>query len=143
MQNDDIQVLKEVQKNAEQAIKAIDTVSAKVYDDSLAIDLAGQSLRYSQIRNKAAGKIQEGKGELSRGNAVSDALLVGGIHGSTLLNTSTSRVAEVVIDHSNQGITNMCRSLNGNDRAGDGSLEIAKEFMDFEEESIQRVKRYL
>ena len=53
MKRDDAEVLREVQKNTEMAMKAIDTISDKVYDDDLALQLSKQSLKYSQIHNKA------------------------------------------------------------------------------------------
>ena len=61
MKRDDAEVLREVQKNTEMAMKAIDTISDKVYDDDLALQLSKQSLKYSQIHNKAMDKILEGK----------------------------------------------------------------------------------
>ena len=51
MKRDDAEVLREVQKNTEMAMKAIDTISDKVYDDDLALQLSKQSLKYSQIHN--------------------------------------------------------------------------------------------
>ena len=60
MKRDDAEILREVQKNTEMAMKAIDTISDKVYDDGLAIQLSRQSLKYSEIHNKALDKILEG-----------------------------------------------------------------------------------
>ena len=45
MKRDDAEILREVQKNTEMAMKAIDTISDKVYDDGLAIQLSRQSLK--------------------------------------------------------------------------------------------------
>ena len=143
MKKDDAEILREVQKNTEMAMKAIDTISDKVYDDDLAVQLSKQALRYSQIHNKALDKILEGKAEPYRTNNISQMMLVGGIHSNTLLDTSTSHIAELVIKGSNKGITDMCKALNHHERAEGFSLEIAKEFMDFETENIERLKKYL
>lgn len=143
MKKDDIEILKEVQKNTEMAMKAIDTISEKVYDDSLAIQLSRQSLKYSEIHNKALDKILEGKAEPYRTNGVSQLMLVGGIHSNTLFDTSTSHIAELMIQGSNRGITGMCKSLNHHEYANSTSMEIAKELMDFEEKNIERLKKYL
>ena len=51
MRWEDIQVFRVVQKNAELAMKAVDTVSDKTYDDDLALHLSRQSLKYSELRN--------------------------------------------------------------------------------------------
>ena len=143
MKRDDAEILREVQKNTEMAMKAIDTVSDKVYDDDLAIQLSRQSLKYSEIHNKAVDKILEGKAEPYRTNNISQMMLVGGIHSNTLFDTSTSHIAEMMIQGSNRGITDMCKALNHHERAGGASLEIAKELMDFEEKNIERLKKYL
>lgn len=143
MKRDDAEILREVQKNTEMAMKAIDTISDKVYDDDLAVQLSKQALKYSEIHNKALDRILEGKAEPYRTNNVSQMMLVGGIHSNTLFNTSTSHIAELMIQGSNRGITDMCKSLNHHERADHISLEIAKELMDFEEKNIERLKKYL
>ena len=40
-------------------------------------------------------------------------------------------------------ITDMWKTINHNENAGNVSLEIAKELMDFEEKNIERLKKYL
>lgn len=143
MKRDDAEILREVQKNTEMAMKAIDTISDKVYDDDLAVQLSRQSLKYSEIHNKALDKILEGKAEPYRTNNVSQMMLVGGIYSNTLFNTSTSHIAELMIQGSNRGITDMCKALNHHESADKFSMEIAKELMDFEEKNIERLKKYL
>lgn len=59
-------------------MKAIDTISDKVYDDDLAVQLSKQALKYSEIHNKALDRILEGKAEPYRTNHVSQMMLVGG-----------------------------------------------------------------
>lgn len=143
MKRDDAQVLREVQKNAEMAMKAIDIINDKVYDDNLAVQLSKQALKYSQIRNKAVDKMIEGKAEPYHTNNIDQWMLAGGIHSNTLFNTSTSHIAELMIRGSNRGITGLCRALNQHERAEGFSVEIARELMDFEEENIERLKKYL
>ena len=46
MRREDIQVFRDVQKNAELAMKAVDTIAGKTYDDALALQLSRQSLKY-------------------------------------------------------------------------------------------------
>lgn len=143
MKRDDAEILREVQKNTEMAIKAIKTVNEKVYDDDLAVQLSKQALKYSEIHNKALNRILEGKTEPYHSNNISEMMLVGGIHSNTMFNTSTSHIAEMMIQGSNRGITDMCKAMNHHERAENISLEIAKELMDFEEKNIERLKKYL
>lgn len=143
MKKDDAEILRNIQKNTEMAMKAINTINEKVMDDGLAVQLSKQALKYSEIHNKALDKILEGKAEPHHTNNISQMMLVGGIHSNTLFDTSTSHIAEMMIQGSNRGITDMCKALNHHERAEDTSLEIAKELMDFEEKNIERLKKFL
>ena len=44
MRREDIQVFRDVQKNAQLAMKAVDTIADKTYDDALALQLSRQSM---------------------------------------------------------------------------------------------------
>ena len=143
MREEDAMVLREIQKNTEMAMKAINTLASKVYDDGLALQLSRESLQYSKIRNKAVEQMVQNEQEIYPGNALQDMMLVGGIHTNTLLNTSTSHLAEMMIQGSNRGLTHMWKSLNQHENISDMSVEIANELMDFEEKNINRLKKYL
>lgn len=143
MKKEEINIYREVQKNAEMAIKAIDTIADKIYDDELALQVARQSIKYSDISNRAKDKLLQGKAEPYRGNPFSDMMLKGGITYNTMLNTSTSHIAEMIIQGSNRGITDMCKTLNRFPDTQGHSMEMARELMEFEEKNIERLKKYL
>lgn len=143
MKKEDVSVYQGIQKNAEMAMKAIDTISDKVYDDGLALQIARQSLKYSDIRNRAMDKLLQGKAEPYKGSAFSEMMLKGGIEYNTLLNTSTGHIAELMIQGSNRGIVDMCKTLNRYPDLQGQAVELAKELMDFEEKNIERLKKYL
>ncbi len=143
MKSDDAGVLREVQRNTKMAMKAIDTISDKIYDDDLSMQLARESMKYAEIYNKATDRLLDGKATSYKESGISDMMLKGGIKANTLLNTSTSHMAELLIQGSNRGLTSMWKSVNENERAGNMSMEVAKELMDFEEKNIERLKKYL
>lgn len=143
MNKDDQEVLKEVQKNARMAMKAIDTISDKVTDDKLAYELSKENLIYSSIHNKAVDALTKQKAPTYHKSSMQDLMLEGGIHMNTLTNTSSSKIAEMVIQGSNRGIVSMYKSLNHHQGATTASMEVAKELMDFEEKCIERLKEYL
>ena len=70
-------------------------------------------------------------------------MLKGSIHANTAFNVSTGHLAEMMIQESNRGITSMWKSLKHNGLATDAAVELAKELVDFEEKSIERLKEYL
>ena len=61
MRNDDIRILQEVQRNTKMAMKAIDTISEKIYDDDLCMHVARESMKYADIYNKATDRLLDGR----------------------------------------------------------------------------------
>lgn len=143
MKSDDARVLREVQRNTKMAMKAIDTINDRVFDDGLSQHITRESMKYADIYNKATDRLLSGKAAPYRENGFQDMMLKGGVRANTMLNTSTSHIAELLIQGSNRGLTSMWRAINHNENAGNVSMEIAKELMDFEEKNIERLKQYL
>lgn len=143
MKRDDIEILKEIQKNTQKAMKTIDTILDKASDDEFTLKLSKQSIGYARIHNDAVDRLIEEQSSPYRGNQAADIALRGSIHLETLLNTSTSHLAEMMIQGSNKGLTSMYKTVKHNTLAEDRSVELAKELMDFEEKSIEQMKDYL
>jgi len=143
MKRDDWEILKEIQKNADMAIHAIDTMSEKVRDEELLQELSKEKLLYSVIQNKAADRLQNERAEGYHSSTIQDMLLKGSIQMNTLTNCSTSKIAELMIQGSSRGITNMWKSINHHQNSGNISMEVARELVDFEEKSISRLKKFL
>ena len=143
MKREEVAIYREIQKNAEMAITTLDTISDKVYDDTFALQIARESLKYSDIRNKVVDKILQGKAEPYNSNFLTGLMIKSGIHINTALNTSTSHIADLLIRKSNRGIIDMCKLLNRYPELKGQAMEMAKEFIDFEEKNIERLKKYL
>ena len=143
MKKEEVSIYREIQKNTDMAIVAIDTISDKIYEDALALQVARESLKYSDIRNRATERLLQGKAEPQKRNPFSEMMLKNGIHWNTLLNTSTSHIAQLMIQGSNRGILDMCKTLNKFPDLKGQAMEMAKELMDFEEKNIERLKKYL
>ncbi len=143
MKSQEVAVYREIQKNTEIAIKAIDTISDKVYDDQLAMQISKQAIAYSDLHNQALEKLIEAKAEPYHSNYISDMMLKGGIHYNTMLNTSTGHIAELMIKGSNSGIVEMNKILNRNENADENTLDLAKKLISYEETNIDTLKKYL
>ena len=143
MKSDDAKVLREVQRNTKMAMKAIDTITDRVYDDDLSMHITRESMKYAELYNKATDRLLNGRAASYRENGIQDMMLKGGVRANTMLNTSTSHIAELLIQGSNRGLTSMWKAINHNENAGNVSMEIAKELMDFEEKNIAQLKSYL
>lgn len=143
MRPDDVKVLQGIQKNTDMAMKAIHTIGPKVYDDDLAMQIAREGMKYSELYNKATDQLLARKAKSYRSSGFQDAMLHSAIRGNTMFNTSTSHIAELMIQGSNRGLVDMWKTLNHHENAGSMSVELAKELMDFEEKNIERLKKYL
>lgn len=143
MKSDDAVVLREVQKNAEMGRKAIETILPKIQEGAFSYWLNGQELGYSQIRDRAKGELLRGHAEGYYPSAISEMMLKGGIHANTLLNTSISHVAQMMIQGGSRGIADIWKTLNRHVDAGESSMQLAEELLNFEQKSIEELKKYL
>lgn len=143
MKSQEVNIYREVQKNTENAMKAIDAISDKIFDEKLAEQVSRQALKYSELHNKAVENLLESKAEPYHASYLSDLKLKGGVQYNTLLNTSTSHIAELMIKGSSNGIVEMSKALNHNEEAGGSSAALAKQLIDFEEKNIETLKKYL
>lgn len=143
MREEDTAILKEIQKNTAMGLKAIHALSEKVMDDRLSRQLDKQAVKYGELNNRAGKRLVEENEEQYRGSKLQDMMLTGSIEASTMFNTSNSHVAELMIQGSNRGITDMYKVLKHNERANSETVEFAKELMDFEEKSVQLWRDYL
>ena len=142
MRKDDVKVLQGIQKNTGMAMKAIEAIERKVYDDDLAMQIARQGMKYSEIYSKATDRLLDAKAPSYRESGWQDMMLRSAIRGNTLLNTGTGHIAELMIQGSNRGLVDMWKTINHHDSAGAKTMEMAKELMDFEEKNIERLKKY-
>ena len=124
MKNDDIELLREVQKNAEMGMHALEVINPKVYDRARAVLLS---------KNQAPDPV----------NKVKQLMLTVSIQGNTLLNATTSHMAEMLIRGSSMGMTSLWKAMNRNEKADGQALELAGELLDFEENNIRELKKYL
>lgn len=143
MKHDDAEILREIQKNTEMGMKAIDLLIPKVDDENLALCVNRQELRYSSIHDRARRELLREREEEYHGNGFSDLMLRAGVGTNTLLNTSTSHMAGLLIQGNNRGLMEMWKALNHHENAGGTSMELARELMDFEENSVNELKKYL
>ncbi|MCM1090616.1 MAG: hypothetical protein NC092_13210 [Butyrivibrio sp.] len=143
MKTQEVAIYREIQRNAETAIKALDTLADKVYDKELAMQISRQSLKYAGFRGEAVQALLDAKAEPYHANQLTDMVQRTGIHYNTLLNTSTGHIAELMIRERNQGTLELERVLKHNEDAGEKPRTLAKELLDYDQKSITTLKSYL
>lgn len=143
MKSQEVTIYREIQRNAEMAIKALDTLSDKVYDKDLAMQISRQSLEYANLRGKAMQALLDAKAEPYRANQITDIVQKTGLHYNTLLNTSTGHIAELMIKERNNGTLELEKVLKHNEDAGEKPRSLARELLEFDKSSITTLKSYL
>ena len=143
MNKDDITILKSIQKNTEMAMKAIDTIEPKVQDRDLGALLAKTSQQYADLHQKSVTSLLEARVEPKGAGGLEQLMLVGSINGNTLLNTSTSHIADLMIKGSNMGITSLNKTLNHNPHGEQASMSLARELIQMEQKNLEEYKKYL
>ncbi|HJA30791.1 MAG: hypothetical protein DBX58_01440 [Clostridiales bacterium] len=143
MKKDDVELLREIQKNTEMGLHALEIMENKVYDDKLSLQLIRESFKYGELHDRAKAQLLAAKQMPEPENKIARMMLSASINGSTLLNTTTSHVAELMIRGSNMGLSSLWKAMNHNDQAGEQSMELARELMDFEENNIKELRKYL
>ncbi len=143
MKPQEVAIYREIQRNAETAIKALDTLADKVYDENLSMQISRQALKYAGFRGEAVQALLDAKAQPCHANQLADMLQRTGIHYNTLLNTSTGHIAELMIKERNNGGLELERVLKHNDEAGEKPRMLAKELLDYDRRSIETLKDYL
>ena len=143
MNKDDVAILKSIQKNTQMAMKAIETVEPKVQDKNLAMLLAKTNQKYSKLHDKTLTSLVEDNVKPYKSSTMENMMLVGGIDMNTLMDTSTSHLAELMIKGSNMGITDIDKTLNHHKCAGKESIDLAKELLELEKYNLEEYKKYL
>lgn len=143
MTQQEVSVYKEIQKNTDMALKVIETISGKAYDNEFSHQLSEQSIRFSEIHNEASKQLMAAKAPMYQGNALSGAMLKTNIHYNTILNTSTGHLAELMIKENNNAILELEKVLKHNENAGPMPVKLAKQLIDFEETNVASLKRFL
>ncbi|MBQ6840699.1 MAG: hypothetical protein IJO63_01100 [Bacilli bacterium] len=142
MENE-INVLDELNKGACMGKDAIHFVMDKVQDENLKKELDIQYGKYNDITNKIAKLYPEYSEDTPHEtNAMNKAMTWYGIEMKTMMDDSTSKLAELLMQGTNMGIIEGRRLLNQKNTDEDVK-DILQEYVDMQEEAVEALKKYL
>lgn len=142
MNEADKAILNEAYRNCKIAVDAIHNVLSKVGDEDLSLDLNKHAAKYRKYMNLSEKQLRLNGEKPEEDGIVTKAKQWAGMQASTLLNTSTSHIANLMIQGNTRGITDMMKVLHKNKSAQQKYCEMANELMDFEQEVIEQLKYY-
>ena len=143
MNENEINVLDELNKGACMGKNAIHFVLDKVEDEQLKQVLNDQYNKYDNISNeicKLYPKYSEKQPHET--NAVNKVLTWYGVEMKTLMDDSSSKIAELLLQGTNMGIIEGRKILN-NKELDSKVHKIAQEYVDMQENAIEKLKEFL
>ena len=142
MENQNLNILDEVNKGATMGMDAISYVSEKVVDDDFKEVLDTEYNKYKDISNRVNNLYDSSK-EPHETNAMNKMMTWYGIQMKTMVDDSTSKLSELLMQGTNMGIIEGRRLLNQNQNIEPDVKNILNDFVVMQEDSVETLKKYL
>lgn len=141
--NVDLDLLEKTYQNASIGITAIEAVLDKASDKQFGNDLQRQLRDYQELADKAKNQLQKNGAKVKDKSIYDKTMMKGNVKMNTLINSSDSHIAQMVIQGSTMGVTQMTKLIHASENADGTSKKIAQEFVQKEEQNIEVMKSYL
>ena len=135
----------EIYKNAKMGADAIINLLPKVKNDALRSDMTMQLDGYEKYAARAAEALTARGCTAKEENLMTRLSARMGVAINTMMDSTSSHIAEMMIEGSNMGITDMTKLLNDHETRSDSkdAVRLAHEVVRFEEHNLEMLKRYL
>lgn len=144
MENQNLNILDEVNKGATMGMDAISYVSEKVEDNDFKQVLDTEYNKYKDISNRVTNLYDNySSKEPHETNAMNKMMTWYGIQMKTMIDDSTSKLSELLMQGTNMGIIEGRRLLNQNQNIEPDVKNILNDFVVMQEDSVETLKKYL
>lgn len=144
MENQDLNILDEINKGATMGMDAISFVSPKVIDSDFKNVLNTEYHKYEAISNQVNNLYNNYTNkEPHETTPMNKAMTWYGIQMKTMMDDTTSKISELLMQGTNMGIIEGRRLLNHNENATTDVKKILNDFVVMQEDSIETLKKYL
>ena len=135
------QLYKNVKMGSDSIIKLMDKIS----DSKFKTDLTDQLNGYEGFAAKAKARMKELGSEAKEENPVTKMWSSIGMAMSTLTDSTDSHIAQMIAEGSTMGITDGIKLLREyeNKDVSESSLKLVREVIEFEENNLERAKKYI
>lgn len=142
-ENIDLTILNEISKAAKMGMDSITFLSDKLENDEMKEVLAQQYTQYSNISENVDNEFQK-YGEIPDDTPMKDKMMsYFGTQMNTMTDKSNSHIAEIMIQGLYMGIIECQKLWNHNPKAQPEVKNILKDFITFQEENIQKMRKFL
>jgi len=144
MENQNLNILDEVNKGATMGMDAISYVSEKVTDTNFKEVLDTEYNKYKTISEKVNNLYSNySDKEPHETNAMNKMMTWYGIQMNTIMDDSTSKLSELLMQGTNMGIIEGRRLINHNENIAPDVKNILHNFVVMQEDSVETLKKYL
>ena len=144
MENQNLNILDEVNKGATMGMDAISYVSEKVEDNDFKLVLDTEYNKYKDISNRVNNLYDNySSKEPHKTNAMNKMMTWYGIQMKTMVDDTTSKLSELLMQGTNMGIIEGRRLLNQNQNIEPDVKNILNDFVVMQEDSVETLKKYL
>lgn len=138
-----LEALKEVCKGVKMGMDAISYITEKTDDDDFKNTLKHEYSMYNNILEKVDDAYSN-YGEVPGDASLKDkAMLWYGIQMNTIKDTTSTKLAELLVQGTNMGIIEGRRLLNHNEGLDTDVDKLLNDFVRFQEEFVEKLKQYL
>ena len=141
---EEINVLDELSKGACMGRDAINFIIDKVKDDALLVELKRQYEKYKDISNRIEEiypKYNDDR-EPHKTGTMNKVMTWYGIEMKTIMDDSTSKIAELLLQGTNMGVIEGRRLLN-HKKTNEEINKLVEEYVTMQEEAIDKLKDFL
>ena len=135
----------EIYKNTKMGADSIINLLPKVKNDGMRSAMTMQLDGYERYAARAQKELEARGVEAKEENVMTRLSARFGMAFNTMLDSTTSHIAEMMIEGSNMGITDMTKLLNNFEVCNGDSeaVRLAREVVRFEEHTLEMLKPYL
>ena len=139
----DEQLLSEIYKSVSMGSDSVTTIIGKTKDATLRTALTAQLDGYQRFVNETKNKMNEKNIEIKNPGILSKIPAELSINMTTMIDDSTTKIAEMMINGSTMGVIEIKRTVNKANGASEDCVKIANDYINFEESNITNMKNYL
>lgn len=144
MENQNLNILDEVNKGATMGMDAISYVSEKVKDNDFKQVLDAEYNKYQNISDRVNDLYSNySSKEPHETNTMNKMMTWYGVQMKTMMDDTTSKLSELLMQGTNMGIIEGRRLINQNNNIAPDVKNILHDFVTMQEDSVETLKKYL
>ena len=144
MENQNLNILDEINKGASMGMNAISCVSDKAKDETFKEVLDIEYNKYKDISRRITDIYEHySDKDPHEINSMAKAMTWYGIQMRTIMDDTTSKLSELLMQGTNMGIIEGRRLINQNQNAAEDVKNILHDFVVMQEDSVETLKKYL